>query len=203
MTPHNPLHIFVLDNDDSFIFNLVNFLYTITPTLSIYRHSTDPQFIFDAMTQSKAKGEMPILVLSPGPKSPSDVPNMMALLKLTHGTFPILGICLGHQAIIEHYGGTVGACPQIMHGKKSVATLSNHPVYKGLGDSLVVARYHSLTGLTIPDTLTITAQTTDAVMGVADDNNTVIGFQFHPESILTVQGETLLTNTFHYFTNNQ
>ena len=194
------LHIFVLDNNDSFIFNLVDFLYTLTPAISIYRQDTDPQFLLKTMQDSQSNGKTPILLLSPGPKAPSDIPNMMTLLTLTRGVFPILGICLGHQAIIEHYGGTVGACDIIMHGKTSVATVSNHPVFHGLSKKFVVARYHSLMGTHIPKTLSIIAQTDDAVMGVADDDNKVIGFQFHPESILTVHGETLLTNTISYLT---
>lgn len=194
------LHIFVLDNNDSFIFNLVDFLYTLTPTISIYRQDTAPQFIINIMTKSRADGKTPLLLLSPGPKAPSDIPNMMTLLKLAQGTFPILGICLGHQAIIEHYGGTVGACEKIMHGKTSLAHLSDHKVFETLEGTLLVARYHSLTGLTIPKDLTVIAKTDDAIMGVADDANRVIGFQFHPESILTVQGEILLKNTINHLT---
>ena len=192
------IHIFVLDNDDSFIFNLVDFLYTVTDTISIYRQSTDPDFILDKMQQSKADGNTPILLLSPGPKSPSDIPNMMALLKITEGVFPILGICLGHQAIIEHFTGNIGACDTIMHGKTSIAQLKNHPVFDGMGGELIVARYHSLTGLSIPENLSVIAQTDDAIMGVIDEDQKIIGYQFHPESILTVHGEQLLQNTFHY-----
>ena len=191
-------HIFVLDNDDSFIFNLVDFLYTMTGNVSIYRQSTDPQFIVNKMRDKQASGMQPILLLSPGPKSPSDIPNMMQLLKLADGIFPILGICLGHQAIIEHFGGTVGACPKIMHGKTSVADLTNHSIFDGLDSDFVVARYHSLTGLSIPDNLTVIAKTDDAVMGVIDDNKKIVGYQFHPESILTVHGEKLLINTLEY-----
>ena len=192
------LHIFVLDNDDSFIFNLVDFLYTITPTISVYRQDTDPSFIVSSMKQAQQNGKNPILLLSPGPKTPRDVPNMLTLLQKVQGHFAILGICLGHQAIIEHYGGEVGTCSAIMHGKTSIAKLSKHRIFDGLGSTLAVARYHSLTGLTIPNKLSIIAQTDDAVMAVVDDTNKVIGFQFHPESILTVRGETLLTNTLNY-----
>ena len=192
------IHIFVLDNDDSFIFNLVDFLYTVTDTISIYRQSTDPELIVQKMQQSKNDGYKPILLLSPGPKSPRDIANMMTLLKRTEGVFPILGICLGHQAIIEHFTGVVGACPTIMHGKTSIAQLKNHPVFEGMGNELIVARYHSLTGLAIPENLSVIAQTNDAIMGVIDENKKIIGYQFHPESILTVHGEQLLQNTFHY-----
>ena len=194
------IHIFVLDNDDSFIFNLVDFLYTLSDKISIYRQSTDPKFILEKMHDAKTASHSPLLLLSPGPKSPSDIPNMMQLLKMTKGTFPILGICLGHQAIIEHYGGTVGTCQNIMHGKTSVATLKNHAVFNGVGSELIVARYHSLTGLSIPDSLSVIAKTDDAVMGVIDEDNKVMGYQFHPESILTIHGEQLLKNTIHYLT---
>ena len=194
------IHIFVLDNDDSFIFNLVDFLHTVTDTISIYRQSTDPHFILDKMKASKQAGNKPMLLLSPGPKSPSDIPNMMTLLDITKGVFPILGICLGHQAIIEHYGGNVGTCQTIMHGKTSVAHLKNHTIFDGLGGELIIARYHSLTGLSIPDTLSVIAQTDDAIMGVIHEEHKIIGYQFHPESILTIQGEQLLHNTINYLT---
>ena len=192
------IHIFVMDNIDSFIFNLVDFLHTVTPNISIYRNTANADTIMHAMEQSEKAGNKPIVLLSPGPKSPSDVPSMDALINLTKGKFPIVGICLGHQALVENYGGVVGRCEKIMHGKKSLCTLSNHPVFKGLGDSMSVARYHSLTALEMPEGLTIIAHTEDAIMGIADDKNKVIGYQFHPESILTVAGEKLLQNTFKY-----
>ena len=194
------IHIFVLDNDDSFIFNLVDFLHTLSDNISIYRQSADPKFILEKMQDSRQAGNKPILLLSPGPKSPSDIPNMMQLLDITKGIFPILGICLGHQAIIEHYGGVVGTCQNIMHGKTSVAHLQNHPVFDSMGEELIVARYHSLTGLSIPENLSVIAESDDAIMGVIHETHKIIGYQFHPESILTIHGEKLLKNTLHYLT---
>ncbi len=199
---NNKIHIFVLDNIDSFIFNLVDFLYTITPAISIYRNTAFPNSIIQAIEKSKINGYTPVILLSPGPKSPSDVPTMGKLIELAKGKYPIVGVCLGHQAIVESYGGVVGRCEKIMHGKKSLCYLENHPIFTGLSDSINVARYHSLTATKVPDDLKIIAKTSDAIMGVLDEKNKVIGYQFHPESTLTVHGEKLLRNTFNYITGN-
>ena len=195
-------HIFVLDNQDSFVFNLVDFLYQITSKISVYRNTANANDIFDKMIESQQNGESPILLLSPGPKAPSDVPAMEQLLKLSQGKFPVLGVCLGHQAIVEFYGGVVGRCQNIMHGKASFATLPDHPIFEGIDTNMKIARYHSLGAEKMPDNLTILAKSNDddAVMAVINEDDKIIGFQFHPESVLTVDGEQLLRNTFKYMT---
>ena len=195
-------HIFVLDNQDSFVFNLVDFLYQVSSEISVYRNTAEADDIFAKMIESQDAGNTPILLLSPGPKAPSDVPTMGKLLKLVKGKFPVLGVCLGHQAIVEFYGGVVGRCENIMHGKASFATLPDHPIFDGINPNMKIARYHSLGADTIPNDLTVLAKSNDdnAVMAVINEADKIIGFQFHPESVLTVDGEQLLRNTFKYMT---
>ncbi len=196
--------IFVIDNVDSFIFNLVDFLYTMTPKITIYRNTADEDMIFQEMLQSVEKGEHPLLLLSPGPKSPDDVPLLSKMIDKCQGKFPILGVCLGHQAIVAHYGGKVVRCPKIMHGKKSTATVTDHPIFTGMGNphTLQIGRYHSLMGTDLPPTLQPIITCADAVMGVIDDTNMVVGYQFHPESVLTPDGEKLLKTTVQYMIYN-
>ncbi len=196
--------IFVIDNIDSFIFNLVDFLYTITPNITIYRNTADGDAIFAEMVHAARCGERPLLLLSPGPKSPSSVPLLSQMLHKCKGKFPVLGVCLGHQAIVEHYGGKVVRCDDIMHGKKSTATLVDHPIFADLDNphTLQVGRYHSLIGTHLPSTLHPIMACGDDIMGVIDDENTVVGYQFHPESILTPDGEKLLRTTVHYMIYN-
>lgn len=199
------MRIFVIDNVDSFIFNLVDFLYTITPKITIYRNTANAEVIFAEMQQSQKLGEKPLLLLSPGPKRPSDIPLLDLMIGNCKGLFPILGVCLGHQAIVAHYGGRVVQCDQIMHGKKSTATLINHKIFDGIGnpDTLEIGRYHSLVGTDLPDnTLTCLMTVGDTIMGVIDDENMVVGYQFHPESILTPDGEQLLHTTVQYMAYN-
>lgn len=200
------IRIFVIDNVDSFIFNLVDLLYAITPKITIYRNTANADGIFAEMQQSQQLGEKPLLLLSPGPKRPSDIPLLEIMMGKCKGLFPILGVCLGHQAIIAHYGGKVVQCDEIMHGKKSTATVTNHKIFERIGtpDTLEIGRYHSLIGVDLPDNaLTCLMTVGDIVMGVIDDKNMVVGYQFHPESILTPNGEQLLHTTVQYMTDNQ
>lgn len=200
------IRIFVIDNVDSFIFNLVDFLYTITPKITIYRNTAHADVIFAEMEQSKKLGETPLLLLSPGPKQPSDIPLLDTMIGKCKGLFPILGVCLGHQAIVAHYGGQVVQCGEIMHGKKSTANLIDHKIFDGIGNpkTLEIGRYHSLVGSDLPDNngLTCLMSVGDTIMGVIDDKNMVVGYQFHPESILTPHGEQLLHATVQYMAYN-
>jgi anthranilate synthase component 2 len=123
---------------------------------------------------------------------------MPELLQLMKGKVPIIGICLGHQAIVEAYGGTVEGAGEIVHGKVSMMEHQNHKVYQGLPSPLAVARYHSLVATSVPEDLTITAQANGLVMSVVHEQDRVCGYQFHPESIMTTYGATLLANTIQW-----
>lgn len=183
--------ILLLDNVDSFTYNLVDQLRTFGHRVVVYRNSV-PAATLIARLQEMTN---PVLMLSPGPGAPSEAGCMPELLQQLRGQLPIIGICLGHQAIVEAYGGHVGQAGEILHGKASPVTHDNEGMFAGLSNPLPVARYHSLVGSNIPQDLTVNATFNGMVMAVRDDARRVCGFQFHPESILTTQGARLLEQT--------
>ena len=184
-------NILLLDNVDSFTYNLVDQLRCGGHQVVIYRNTVPAEHILTVLNNM----ESPILVLSPGPGKPSEAGSMPEVLSKVKGQLPIIGICLGHQAIIEAYGGTVSAAGEILHGKSSMATHDEQAMFSGLENPISVARYHSLVGSQVSESLTICAQSNGMVMAVRNDDDRVCGFQFHPESILTTQGKLLLENT--------
>ncbi|WP_455819878.1 glutamine amidotransferase-related protein [Pseudomonas cerasi] len=183
--------ILLLDNFDSFTYNLVDQLRAFGHNVVIYRNNVPADQLIARLQQM----ENPVLMLSPGPGAPSEAGCMPALLQALRGQLPIIGICLGHQAIVEAYGGHVGQAGEILHGKASAIDHDDRGMFAGLNNPLPVARYHSLVGSNIPDGLTVNATYNGMVMAVRDDANRVCGFQFHPESILTSQGARLLEQT--------
>lgn len=183
--------ILLLDNIDSFTYNLVDQLRTFGHRVVIYRNTVPADSLIERLQQM----ENPVLMLSPGPGAPADAGCMPELLQRLRGRLPIIGICLGHQAIIEAYGGHVGQAGEILHGKASAITHDHQAMFAGLSNPLPVARYHSLVGSNTPDELTINATFNGMVMAVRHDADRVCGFQFHPESILTTQGARLLEQT--------
>ena len=186
--------ILLIDNYDSFSYNLFQLVGSLDPDIKVIRN--------DAMTTGQIEELSPkAIILSPGPGKPEDAGICIEVVKKLGGRFPILGVCLGHQAICTAYGGTISYAKKLMHGKQSVAKLTGScALFEGLPDSIPVARYHSLALLkdTLPDCLTITAQTEDGeVMAVTHKDYPVFGLQFHPESILTPDGKTILQNFIH------
>jgi anthranilate synthase component II len=187
--------IYLLDNIDSFSYNLVDEFAQLGFTLKLYRNTVPADYIFVQMQQETAPV---LLVLSPGPGSPADAGSMPALLKLCAGQFPVLGICLGHQAIVEHYGGVVGRAGETVHGKTSAITLQAHTLFAGLPNPFPVARYHSLMATELPNALTLLASDRHIAMAVINEQQRMLGFQFHPESILTTLGKPLLKQSIDY-----
>lgn len=183
--------ILLIDNVDSFTYNLVDQLRSSGHNVVIYRNQIPADVIIDKLSQM----EKPVLLLSPGPGTPSEAGCMPELLRRLRGNLPIIGICLGHQAIVETYGGHVGQAGEILHGKASSITHDNQGMFACMNNPLPVARYHSLVGSNIPEGLTVNARFGDMVMAVRHDKDRVCGFQFHPESILTSQGARLLEQT--------
>lgn len=187
--------IYLLDNIDSFTYNLVDEFAQLGYPLKLYRNTVPAEFIFNKMQQEQ---EPVLLVLSPGPGAPSEAGSMPELLKLCAGRFPVLGICLGHQAIVEHYGGKVGRAGETVHGKTSSIHLNLHPVFEGLPNPFPVARYHSLMATDLPDALQNIASYKHIPMAVINEQDRMLGFQFHPESILTTLGKPLLDQSIRY-----
>lgn len=191
--------LFMLDNLDSFTYNLVDEFQCLGFDPTIYRNTLSAEFIFNKMLEhSKNNDENIILVLSPGPGDPSHAGCLMTLIKLCAGKIPMLGICLGHQALIEHYGGNVDRADEIVHGKASAVNHCESGPFSGIQNPLPVARYHSLVGKNVPEALSVIADFNDMPMAICHEEDAVLAYQFHPESILTTFGTTLLAQSFDY-----
>ncbi|MCD8547221.1 MAG: aminodeoxychorismate/anthranilate synthase component II [Aeromonadaceae bacterium] len=188
--------LFLLDNFDSFTYNLVDQFRALGHAVRIYRNSLSAQAIFEQIRAC----EDAVLVLSPGPGAPHEAGCMIELIGLCRGKVPILGICLGHQAICEYYGGTVGSAGEIIHGKSSLIDHIGNLMFTGLSQPLPVARYHSLVATYVPAELEVIAHYRDMPMAVLHRADKVLGYQFHPESIMTTEGARLLTQSLAYLT---
>jgi len=188
--------ILLIDNYDSFSYNLYQLIGSVNPDIKVVRN--------DSLSVDEIKNMQPeCVVISPGPGKPSDAGICIEVIKQLHTVMPILGICLGHQAIFEAFGGTVSYASKLMHGKSSQVTIDTQDaLFKGMPNVIKAARYHSLAGIksTLPDSLKITAWTEDCscaageIMAVRHKEYAVFGVQFHPESILTSDGKTIIEN---------
>jgi len=183
--------VLLIDNYDSFSYNLYQIIGAIEPDIKVIRN--------DEISIDEIKLLAPNrLVISPGPGKPSDAGICIEAVKRLYSSIPILGICLGHQAIYEAFGGTVSYASKLMHGKSSQINLDlENDLFKGLPPVIKAARYHSLAGIesTLPDALKITARTDDGeIMAVCHKEYPVYGVQFHPESILTPDGGIIIKN---------
>ncbi|AUI86388.1 anthranilate synthase component II [Vibrio azureus] len=187
-------NIVFIDNFDSFTYNLVDQFRSLGHCVKIYRNNIPAQSIEQAVNEL----ENPVVLLSPGPGAPSEAGSMPELIQRLKSKVPMIGICLGHQAIVEAYGGTVAGAGEIIHGKVSMMEHQNHAIYQNLPSPLAIARYHSLVATEVPQGLAITAEVDDLVMSVVHEEDKVCGFQFHPESIMTTYGATLLTNAIEW-----
>ena len=195
------IHIFLLDNVDSFTYNLVDELRGLGHTLTIYRNTVPATHIIDAMQTASQTSDV-MLMLSPGPGTPSAAGCMPELLSAVAGQFPVLGICLGHQAIVEHFGGKVVRAGAVMHGKSSNIQHDDSDIFTGLPNPLPVARYHSLMASDMPSELDVIASVDETTMAVHHRQQNMIGFQFHPESLLTAQGSQLLKQSVDFLVSN-
>lgn len=183
--------IVLIDNYDSFSYNLYQMLGTISPDLKVIRNDACTVEEIDRM---KPEG----IILSPGPGRPEDAGICIALVQKLGPDYPILGVCLGHQAICSAYGGVVSYAKELMHGKVSECDIDPAcPLFEGLDKRIRVGRYHSLAAVEadLPDCLKVTARTADGeIMAVKHAEYDVYGVQFHPESILTPDGGKILRN---------
>jgi anthranilate synthase/aminodeoxychorismate synthase-like glutamine amidotransferase len=180
--------ILLIDNYDSFTFNLVHYLGDLGAECEVRRN--------DTLTPAEALALRPdAIVLSPGPCTPNEAGICLELVKAAAGKIPLLGVCLGHQAIGQAFGGNVVRAPEPVHGKTSPIHHAGTDVFAGLPDPFTATRYHSLIVAreTLPDCLEITAWTTDGIiMGLRHKTLPVFGVQFHPESIATSHGHEIL-----------
>ena len=183
--------ILLIDNYDSFSYNLYQMVGELDPDIRVVRN--------DELTISEIEKHKPDrIILSPGPGRPADAGICEAVVRHFAGHVPILGVCLGHQAICEAYGATIGHAKTLMHGKQSDIRLDTGcDLFIGLPEMIKGARYHSLAAIevTLPTDLVVTARTVDGeVMAVCHRSAPVYGLQFHPESILTPEGKVILKN---------
>jgi len=208
--------IVVLDNLDSFTYNLVDEFQCLGFDPVVYRNTLSAEFIVEQIEKLNENcDEQVLIVLSPGPGDPSHAGCLMALIDKIICRYPILGICLGHQALIQHYGGSIGRAPEIVHGKSSAIIHTTAGAFAGINSPLPVARYHSLVATKMPAQLETIAYYSMAnesdnmqikeneklVMAIEHQQDGVLGFQFHPESILTTYGSTLLSQSIEHLIN--
>ena len=183
--------LLVIDNYDSFTYNLVQYLGELGETVEVRRNN---QITVDEIETSLRPER---IVISPGPGTPDDAGISLDVIDRFAGKVPLLGVCLGHQAIGQAFGGRVVRAPELMHGKSSEVSHDGLTIFEGLSDPFQAGRYHSLIVETesLPDTLEISAKTKDGIiMGLRHREWKVEGVQFHPESILTSEGQQLLAN---------
>jgi anthranilate synthase component 2 len=183
--------VLLIDNYDSFSYNLYQLVGSINPDIQVVRN--------DEITLEEIEKMKPDhIILSPGPGRPSDAGICEEVAKYFAGKIPVLGVCLGHQAICETYGAVISYAKQLMHGKQSVIDIDNtDTIFRNLPEKIKGARYHSLAAVedSMPEELKIIARTEDGeIMAVRHRDHDVYGLQFHPESILTPDGKIILEN---------
>lgn len=182
--------LLLIDNYDSFTYNLVQAFLVLGAEVEVRRN--------DAITLAGARALEPThLVISPGPGTPRDAGVSMAMIEGFAGHIPVFGVCLGHQALVEVFGGRVGRAGRLMHGKTSSITHDGRTIYSGVRQSFAAGRYHSLIADpdVLPPELVVSARTPEGeIMGVRHRALTVEGVQFHPESILTPEGPRIMEN---------
>jgi anthranilate synthase/aminodeoxychorismate synthase-like glutamine amidotransferase len=184
------VRMLLIDNYDSFTYNLVQAFAAMGASVMVYRN--------DAITVAEALALEPThLVISPGPGRPEDAGLSLAMIEAFAGRVPILGVCLGHQSIVQQHGGKIVRAERLMHGKTSMVKHDGKSIFAGLSNPFEVGRYHSLCAeeASLPQDLVVTAQTDRGeIMGVRHKTLQIEGVQFHPESVLTPEGDALMAN---------
>ena len=183
--------IVLIDNYDSFSYNLYQLIGSVEPDVKVVRN--------DAYTVEEIEAMKPeAIILSPGPGKPSDAGICIEAIRYFAGKVPVFGVCLGHQAICEAFGGTVSYAKELMHGKqKEIHQIGESQLFQGLPETFPAARYHSLAALKekLPEELKVTAESEDGeVMAVEHTKYPIYGVQFHPESVMTPDGKIMIEN---------
>jgi anthranilate synthase component 2 len=190
----NKIKLLMVDNYDSFTYNLVQYFGELGADVEVHRND---EITLDEIEARLKAGRLDRLVISPGPCSPTEAGISVPAIRHFAGKLPILGVCLGHQSIGAAFGGRIVRAKALMHGKTSVITTTQEGVFAGLPKQFTVNRYHSLAieRATCPSELQVTAWTEDGeIMGVKHETLAIEGVQFHPESILTEHGHAMLKN---------
>ena len=190
-----PLRLVFIDNFDSFTWNLVDEFARRGADVEVWRNTVDPGHAL-----ARARERRPsLLVLSPGPGAPAGAGCCVELVRLAaRSRVPLFGVCLGHQAMVEAFGGVVGPAGEVVHGKISRIAHQGGALFQGVPSPFAVGRYHSLAAEVLPDCLQPIAGTDHVVMAVAHRSAPQFGVQFHPESILTPEGGTIIDNVIRW-----
>ena len=190
MKKYNNATVLLIDNYDSFTYNLVQSFLVLGARVEVFRN--------DQISIQEAQSlNLTHLVISPGPGRPDDAGISLQMIAAFEGQLPILGVCLGHQSLVQHFGGKIISAARLMHGKTSQIEHDGQTLFTGLSQPCEVGRYHSLAvdRELIPETLEVTSRTTGGeIMGVRHKRLPIEGVQFHPESVLTPEGDKLLDN---------
>lgn len=194
------IDVVLIDNFDSFTYNLVNQITPLVNRVTVYRNNVSLGTISEKIKNNK---NPIIIVISPGPGNPNEAGITLDVIKTYQNVVPILGICLGHQAIIQSFGGTIGFAKTVMHGKTSAIKLEQSTLFNNLSSPFRVARYHSLAATRVPTELSVIAQVDDEIMAVKHVSKKILGYQFHPESILTTNGDQLMRNSLDWLMGKQ
>jgi anthranilate synthase/aminodeoxychorismate synthase-like glutamine amidotransferase len=191
MANENPKVLFI-DNFDSFTYNLVDDFCKRDCIAKVYRADTPLENLKQIAEEFKPN----LLVISPGPGTPANAGVTLKAIGYFKDILPIFGVCLGHQAIVEYFGGKISHAPTVCHGKASRVTHNGKDIFEGLENPLQAGRYHSLCAVPteVPDCLEVTAKFDDIIMGVRHKEKPIFGVQFHPESILTPTGGKIIQN---------
>lgn len=188
------MHVLFIDNFDSFSFNLVDDLRRRGATVEVWRHDIPATLALERCLEWSGPR---LIMLSPGPGAPADAGCCVELVRRAEQrALPLVGVCLGHQAIVEALGGSVERAPEVVHGKAARITHDGTSLFRGLPSPLSVGRYHSLVATRLPDSLRVCASLDGMVMAVEHTAAPIAGLQFHPESLLTTQGSGILDNIF-------
>lgn len=189
-----PLRLVFVDNFDSFTWNLVDEFARRGAAVEVWRNTVSAADVLQ-----RARGGPSLLVLSPGPGTPAEAGCCVELVRqAAKDAVPLFGVCLGHQAIVEAFGGVVGPAGEVVHGKTSRVRHEGGPLFEGIPSPFPVGRYHSLAATTLPDCLAAIAGTERVVMAVTHRSAPQFGVQFHPESILTPEGGRIIDNVMKW-----
>lgn len=199
--------VILIDNFDSFTYNLVNQISPLVNQVIVYRNNMSLEEISKKID---GNAKPVIIMLSPGPGTPNEAGITLDLIARYQGKTPIFGICLGHQAIIQSFGGTIDLARTVTHGKTSEIQIDESKfderesrLFENLRSPFRVARYHSLAATNVPQELKIIAQAEGEIMAVAHASKRILGYQFHPESILTTKGDQLMKNSLRWLMGEQ
>ncbi len=191
--------VLFIDNFDSFTYNLVDDFCKRDCVAKVYRADTP----LESLKKIAEDFKPDLLVISPGPGNPSSAGVTLEAIGYFQNKLPIFGVCLGHQAIIQYFGGTISHAPKVMHGKASKVTHNEKGIFEGVENPLQAGRYHSLCAVKVPDCLTVTAEYEGIVMAIEHKQKPIFGMQFHPESILTPAGGKIIQNLLKISSQNR